>query len=679
MPAKYNPNAPTDKLGQPIYEDDPRYQDAINAQNQFLKTLDTKFGSTPQQSLQNVSTPTIEPNPLSAYTTPSINSTENVAKNILTTKEEPIPQYQQDSPFDILRKNIFTPTTNALSAGAKGIGDFASDVGQGIKGTASDVGNWADQNRVGLGGFATAIGAGLARRDPSEALANYNKAIIQNKQQRQEEEKFKMATDGSHPYNQQFRELFARMLPDVTAKLGDRFNSMTVQNFKDAGMGDLPVLIEKQMEISKNDPNSPISIRQRGILNSQYKAYNINIPDTIPYNQLDSYVKKIVFDSEQAFKEREIKNKEEKLALDVNKETADETLQGQKLKLQQDENKRQEAIAPAQLKKTQAEADRLTYLEKSMNPKSEISLRSQQNFYKNFPKYKKYVNEDSTNSEINEIIKDVIPDLQKTEMTTTSARERTIIEQNVRQKIEGIRQRAANYRVQLQQAGADARTDKQVKFDYANLKEKQRSNMAREELLKNKELAKHGDTFIAEGDLKAYGLTPKEISTQIDKANGAIQSVSQSKQIMDNIDKVSLAEVAGLSGLGGRLQTLSTTLNMTKKQEWAMGAYDKGVQELMDQMKKNPRDIKLILGYKQAVKAQYKQMIDSVNEAYVAKSKQIGYDARFGSPINYTQELEAAINGDEEMIDKFSQFGYDPATMLDIYKTRSFKVRKRGE
>jgi hypothetical protein len=203
--------------------------------------------------------------------------------------------------------------------------------------------------------------------------------------------------------------------------------------------------------------------------------------------------------------------------------------------------------------------------------------------------------------------------------------------------------------------------------------------MAREELLKNKESAKYGDTFIAEGDLNSRGLTRNNVTKQIDQATGAIQGVSQARQIMDSIDKVGLKEVAGLSQLSGRLKTLSVKLDMSEKQRYAMGAYDEGVRKLMEAMKTSPNNVKLILGYKQAVKAQYKQMIDSINEEYVTKGKQIGYDARFGSPINYTQELEAAINGDEEMIDKFNQFGYDPATMLDIYKTRSFKVRKRGE
>ena len=88
MPPKYNPNAIKDAFGQPIYEDDPRYPDVINAQTEHLKKLDEKFGSTPQQSLQDVATPTIQPNPLSAYTPPSIISTEDVAKKILLDLNE---------------------------------------------------------------------------------------------------------------------------------------------------------------------------------------------------------------------------------------------------------------------------------------------------------------------------------------------------------------------------------------------------------------------------------------------------------------------------------------------------------------------------------------------------------------------------------------------------------------
>ena len=272
-----------------------------------------------------------------------------------------------------------------------------------------------------------------------------------------------------------------------------------------------------------------------------------------------------------------------------------------------------------------------------------------------------------------------MPDLQRTKMTTTSAEKRTIIEQNARQKIEGIRQGAANFRVKLQQSGANYRTSQTTGLGYARLDETKRSNKAREELLKNKESAKYGDAFIAEKDLSIYGLSSANIKKEIDQATGAIQSVSQSREIMNNIDKIGLREVMGLSALGGRLQTLSIKLNMTEKQKEAMGVYDEGVKKLMEAMKTSPGNVKLILGYKEAVKAQYKQMMDSVNEAYIAKGKQMGYDARFGSPIDYTQELKAAIDGDSEMIDKFKQFGYDSDTMLDIYKNRSFKVRKRGE
>ncbi len=669
-----------DKYGNAIYEGEPGYANALSEQKKFLEQLDAKLGSTPQQ---NVSTPTVQPTPLGgAFSTPTISPIENISKTLLTPKEETVPQYQQDSPFDYLSKNIFTPTANALSAGAKGIGSFASDVGQGIKQTVSDVGNFADRNRVGLGGFATAIGAGLARRDPSEALANYNRAIIQNKQQAQEEEKFKMATDGNHPYNQQFRELFAKMLPDVTAKFGDRFNSMTVQNFKDAGMGDLPVLIEKQIEISKNDPNSAISKRTRDMASSQY---GIQIKPDVSANEVPRYIEALKTQNEMANKREEIGIKKGKLEVETGKALSDKENKENLLKIKQAEESRNQQMFEPQLTeqqakakiatetqqdviaRTQAESQKEQYLFKSMDYNSDLSKNTRKSFLETYPKYKYLISKNMSDADIKEIETKVIPNLVKEEKSNISAEKRTRMQTNAQIQAQTIRDKNANYRASLvNQLGKQ------------RLSETARHNLATEDINRKKISEKYADTYISEGDLNNQGLTKPAILKKLESGSGAKELIRNANSIMNNIDNLKPTDALGLTELSGQLQSLYTNMGLDVKQNKALGAYDQGVRDLLSEMAVNPNSVKAY-AKKKFLKGQYKAVIDSVNSAYKAKSIQQKWDERIGSPVDYTLKLNrAVIDNDPEAMQEFSDLGYETDDLLKAYKN-SMPLKRKGE
>lgn len=609
-------------------------------------------------------------------------------------------------------KNFINPISDFVGNTAKSVGDTASDLYKSASETGSDlyksasetgrdIGNWADRNRVGLGGFATAIGAGFARRDPSDALANYNKSIIQNKQQRQEEEKFKMATDSNHPYNQQFRELFASMLPDVTAKLGDRFGKMTVQNFKDAGLTDLLDVTQKQIEISKNDPNSPISKRTRDMASSQY---GITIPENYSANDVPRFLESWKTKEELANKREEIgikrdvadtRNREvtDKLANSfINRDKAVTEREALQQKMSQQEQmfepqlKEQKVKAEVasqtqqdQIKLAKEQTKEKELARRAIDPTSDLSKRSQQLFKKNFPQYGKYVNENSSKYVIEKIINDVIPDLERTKMTTTSAEKRTIAEQNARQKIEGIRQNAANLRVRMQQSGANYRTSQATQLGYARLNETERSNRAREELQNKKLSDKYADTYISEGELGNQGLTKQTISKKLEQGAGARELIRNSNTIMNKIDDVGFKDVAGLTSLSGELQSLYTNIGLDVKQNKALGAYDQGVRDLLSELAKNPTSPSA-LAKKKMVKGQYKAVIDTINNAYKSKSIQQKWDERVGSPVDYTLKLNRAVkDGDAEAIQEFSELGYGQDDLIKAYKNSMPLKTKGGE
>ena len=620
---------------------------------------------------------------------------EQIAETPLAEVPKATPNAIQSSynnygnPLDFFKTNIVNPLANAGSYVGDKITDASHYIGRGIdkagesiSDTASDVGNWADRNRIGLGGFATAIGAGLARRDPSEALANYNRSIIQNKQQAQEEEKFKMATDASHPYNQQFRELFANMLPDVTKKLGNRFNNMTVQNFKDAGMGDLPVLIEKQIEISKNDPSSSISKRTRDMASSQYK---IEIPENVSANEVPRFIEAYNTKLKQGVEQKKLDLKQGELEVKGGKAFADIENQEMLTKLKQAENARQAELFPSNLQEAQiksniakqtqestiaeakAKSKKEQYLYDSMDSKSDLSKNAKKSFLKSFPKYSYLISDDMSNKDIKDIETNVIPDLRKTELINMNSINRQKIQSGALIQAQQIRDKNANYRASLMNRLGEKR-----------LGETTRHNIATEEINRKKMNEKYADTYISEGDLSNQGLSKSTISKKLESGSGARELIRNANNIMNNIDNLKPTDALGLTELSGQLQSLYTNMGLDVKQNKALGAYDQGVRDLLSEMAVNPNSVKAY-AKKQYLKGQYKAVIDSVNNAYKAKSIQQKWDERIGSPVDYTLKLnKAVIDNDPEAMQEFSDLGYGSDDLLKAYKN-SMPLKRKGE
>ncbi len=665
-----------DRYGNTIYANEPGYQKALIEQNAKLAAMP---GINPvaqtQQELPVSTTP--QPNPLGgAFSPPSINQIDKVATTLLSENK------QEPSIWDKVKNDYLSPVGESIGKSTKYLGDVGQSLYEGAKGTASDIGNWADQNRVGLGGFATAIGAGLAKRDAGEALSRYNQSIIQNKQQKQEEEKFKMATDSSHPYNQQFRELFAKMLPDVTAKLGERFGQMTVQNFKDAGLTDLLDVTQKQIEISKNDSNSPISKRTRDMASSQY---GIEIPENYSANDVPRFLEAYKTQNELTNKREEIGIKKGKLEVETGKALSDKENKENLLKIKQAEELRNQQMFEPQLKEQKVKAEvasqtqenqiktsqenlkKLEFANKSLDPASDLSKQAKNNFIKTNKKYSYLIAPDMSYNDIKEIETKVVPDLIKSEKTNATSLQRQAMQSNAMKTVQAIRDKNANYRAGLIN-----------KLGYARLGETAQHNRAMEELQNKKLSDKYADTYISEGELGNQGLTKQTIGKKLEQGAGARELIRNSNIIMNKIDDVGFSDVAGLTSLSGELQSLYTNIGLDVKQNKALGAYDQGVRDLLSELAKNPTSTSA-LAKKKMVKGQYKAVIDTINNAYKSKSIQQKWDERVGSPVDYTLKLNrAVIDNDPEAMQEFSDLGYETDDLLKAYKN-SMPLKRKGE
>ena len=681
MPAIDINKLPRDQTGQPVYPNDPGYQAALDRQNQALSRMDERLGKTPVQSDVPLAVPTVQPNPLGAGIN-TINEVEQNVGNLLAPKKE-------SSAFDWVNENIFNPAGNLLKAGGEKISDVASGLGKGISKAASDVGDWASENRVGLGGFGTAIGAGIAGRDASEALSRYNQAIIANKKQRQEELQFDMATNSNNPYNQQFRDLFAKMLPDVTAQLGDSFNKMTVQNFRDAGLDKLLETAQKQIEISKFDSNSSFSKQARAAAESQY---GIVIPENVSGAQVADYVSGYVKNRELSRKDEEVSIKRQKgereerkltdelatgqltrseKASQIEKLNQEVQQKGEMFPSQLEEQKVKSEIATetknAQILKSKEEAKKLEFANISLDPKSKLSQNAKKDFIKNNKDFAYLITPEDSAADIKDIRKLVV-DLKRTKSTNMTSIERQKIQSDTLKQVQAIRDKNANYR-----AGINNR------LGYARLGETERHNRATEEFQNKKLSDKYADTYISQGDLDNQALTKPTISKKLEQGAGARELIRNSKTIMDKIDDVGFKDVAGLTSLSGELQSLYTNIGLDVKQNKALGAYDQGVRDLLSELAKNPTSASA-LAKKKMVKGQYKAVIDTINNAYKSKSIQQKWDERVGSPVDYTLKLNRAVkDGDAEAIQEFSELGYEQDDLIRAYKNSMPLKRKGGE
>jgi len=584
--------------------------------------------------------------------------------------------------------NPFGYVQNLLSKGAENVGKGFSLAGEKIGNTLSGIGDWASENRVGLGGLGTAIGAGLAGRDASEALSRYNQSIIANKQQQAREEELRMLRDPTHSYNQQFRELFRKMIPDVAASLGENFEKMTVQNFKDAGLTDLMDVTQKRITISMSDPTSEASKRAREMATTQY---GISIPNNVSANQVQAYIDAYNKQIEQGFKEREVSSKEktagaaeERAMTDAEykkilgeKAIKDTDIDQQKLNLAVEEGKRKAELHQPELDKLKKQNLETQLKIDKDDPNSETSKMAYKSLVQSTKKMfegkilGKSFNPESIpkNLSANEYSKltDDIMRHRQSLLQMNNTKDIAAANRNMQKEMRRYAESQANYRASIQN-----------KLGYSRLSEQQRHNREMEEYYKNKEANKYGDVFINEGDLKSRGLTPTTINKKIESAAGAMSLIDKSRQIITSLDKMGFKDIAGLTELSGVLKTLSTQIDLDEKQRSALGAYDKGVQELMDKMKSDPTGIKTLYA-RDRVKAQYQTMINEIMKGYKNQSRISGYDPRFGSPIQFTLELEDAIqNQNPESIQRFKDMGYDSDDMLEAYG-KKFTVKKRGQ
>lgn len=577
--------------------------------------------------------------------------------------------------------NPFGYVQNLLSKGAENVGKGFSLAGEKIGNTLSGIGDWASENRVGLGGLGTAIGAGLAGRDASEALSRYNQSIIANKQQQAREEELRIQNDSSHPYNQQFRNLFKQLIPDVAVKLGDNFEKMTVRNFKDAGLTDLLDVTQKRIAIDMSDRTSEVSKRAREMASTQY---GIPIPDNISANEVKAYIDANNKKIEQSFKEREVSTKEQKL---LDEKTYKNILTEEKIKEGERGSEKLELEKAKGLREAELHQPELDKLKKQNletqlkidkdDPNSETSKMAYKSLVQSTKKMfegkilGKSFNPESIpkNLSANEYSKltDDIMRHRQSLLQMNNTKDIAAANRNMQKEMRKYAESQANYRASIQN-----------KLGYSRLSEQQRHNKEMEEYYKNREANKYGDVFINEGDLKSRGLTPTTINKKIESAAGAMSLIEKSKQIITSLDKVGFKDIAGLTELSGVLRTLSKQIDLDEKQRSALGAYDKGVQELMDKMKSDPTGVKTLYARDQ-VKAQYQTMINEIMKGYKNQSRISGYDPRFGSPIQFTLELEDAIqNQNPELIQRFKDMGYDSNDMLEAYG-KKFTVKKRGQ
>jgi hypothetical protein len=653
-----------DKYGNAIYEGESGYANALAEQNKVLQQLDTKLSSTPQQPLQNVSTPTIQPTPLGAYTAPSINSTDKVATTLLSEDK------QEPSIWDKVRNDYLTPIGEGIGKSTKYLGDVGQSLYEDAKETASDVGNWADRNRVGLGGFATAIGAGLARRDPSEALANYNKSIIQNKQQRQEEEKFKMATDGNHPYNQQFRELFAKMLPDVTAKLGERFNSMTVQNFKDAGLTDLLDVTQKQMEISKNDPSSAISQRTRDMVSSQY---GIEIPKNVSANEVPRFIEAYNTKLKQGVELKKLDLKKGELEVKGGKAFADIENQEMLTKLKQEENARQAQLFPSQLEEQKVKAKvatetqqyqidtmkdkqkQLDLSNKSNDPNTKEAILARKNLEKRFPLLKKLIPPNMTLAQEADVVKG-IEDFRLKAKGLTDRRAMASELRNAQLNIASMNDRTKRLGLQQTQEYRNQMIDlKKQQNERENLKLAYQNPMG----------------TIPQKQLDAAGISKKDLSDTVEYSSDVQNAKDLVNEFKDILNRNGRFKILSDAEIRGKLQTMRTRFAGIIKRKDVLGALDAGVLTYVDQLLADPTSFSNALKPNSQMISQANTFLNGLENE--EKNYYLGrkFDPRVARDIGQFQILvRKAGQGDKEAYKKLRDTGYSQDQINDFYQKR---------
>jgi len=671
MPAIDINKLPRDQTGQPVYPNDPGYQAALDRQNQALSRMDERLGKTPVQSDVPLAVPTVQPNPLGAGIN-TINEVEQNVGNLLAPKKE-------SSAFDWVNEKIFNPAGNLLKTGGEKISDVASGLGKGISKAASDVGDWASENRVGLGGFGTAIGAGIAGRDASEALSRYNQAIIANKKQRQEELQFDMATNPNNPYNQQFRDLFAKMLPDVTAKLGDSFGKMTAQNFRDAGLDKLLETAQKQIEISKFDPNSSFSKQAREAAENQYK---IKIPKDVPGIRVPDYIEAEKLKIQNQFKEREVANKENKLQLEVGKGMVDEKYKGQELKLKEAEEKRKAEMFPLQLEEQKVKSEIATETKNAQidtikQKEKELELSNSQNdpnnpqaklarkeLIKRFPSFKKLIPPDMTLAQEANVIKGI----EDFRLEAKSLTDRKSIADALRKtQLNIASMNDKTRRLGLQQ-------EKQYRDEIIELKKLDQKR-------KNIEFAyKNPLGRINEKQLEQAGISKKDISELVSYSGDVQNAKDLVNEFKDILSKKGRFSILTDAEIRGKLQTMRTRFAGIIKRKDVLGALDAGVLTYVDQLLADPTAYTNAFKPNSQIISQANAVLrgfdDEEKNQYLVKK----FDPRLARDIGRFQTLvKKAGQGDANSYSKFRDMGYSKEQINQFYENRFDVIGEEGD
>lgn len=543
-------------------------------------------------------------------------------------------------PFSYI-SNLFNKTKETANNIGTGIGRGIDYAGEEISNTLSDVGDWASKNKIALGGLGTAIGAGFARRDPSEALARYNQSIIANKQQEAREEELRMLKDSTHPYNQQFRNLFKQLIPDVAAKLGDNFEKMTVQNFKDAGLTDLLDVTQKRITIDMSDPTSQVSQRARNIAQSQY---GINIPDNISANEVKNYIDAINKQREQSFKEREVSTKEQKLLDEktykniLAQEKIKEGERGlEKLELEKAKGLREAEIFPTEQSIKKAQSEKLQF-ENKIQKLNEKQLLEK-------PKLE--------NKLLNKKIQDIDNDY------------------NLGIKKLQVQERIANKQI----GSARDRLLARINFDKQKLRDELKYKydaLAHKDKIENLKLSyQNPEGTVNQKILDNAGLSKQALKELVQYSSDSETMKDYMNQLKSIISKKGRYSAYSDQAIRGQVQSLHAQILAKIKDKDKLGALDKGVLEYVDRLITNPTELTNVFSNSTKIVSQLDTALQGTSTEQKNKYISSKWDPRMSRDIGSFQKLvNKAYKGDKQSILKFQEYGYTPEQIGEFYDNK---------
>lgn len=537
--------------------------------------------------------------------------------------------------------NPFGYVQNLLSKGADNVGKGFSLAGEKIGNTLSGIGDWASENRVGLGGLGTAIGAGLAGRDASEALSRYNQSIIANKQQQAREEELRMLRDPTHSYNQQFRELFRKMIPDVAASLGENFEKMTVQNFKDAGLTDLMDVTQKRITISMSDPTSEASKRAREMASTQY---GIPIPDNISANEVKAYIDAHNKKIEQGYKERDVKTKEERAITDaaykgvIGEEAIKKgKINQQELDLKKEEEKRKAELFPTEKAIKEAQKVKAQF-ENKVQKLNEKQLLEK-------PKLE--------NKLLNKKMQDIDNDY------------------NLGLKKLQVQERIANKQI----GSARDRLLTRINFDRQKLRDELKYKydaLAHKDKIENLKLSyQNPEGTVNQKILDNAGLSKQALKELVQYSSDSETMKDYMNQLKGIITKKGRYAAYSDQAIRGQMASLHAQILAKIKDKDKLGALDKGVLEYVDRLITNPTELSNAFSNSTKIVSQLDTALEGTSTEQ--RNKYIGskWDPRMSRDIGSFQKLvNKAYKGDKQSVLKFQQYGYTEEQIGEFYDNR---------